>query len=599
MGMFRRRTAGDGPGRPRAVLAAAMPLEGREGKQAWQNSTGDASWQKTAWYYYDAVGELRFAFNWLANAVSRATLYAAELDPETGLITGPTEDTRAQAVADTILGGAENRPQLQSTMALHWQVPGETFILVIPQGGSRPDRWTVLSRNGLRERGGSWSFKDPLTGVWTKLRVGQDKVIRVWSPHPDDQAHADSAMRPANPICQEIEKASQNIVARLDSRLAGNGIMFLPQGLDFPTADGEPADAQSFMKLLLEASEAAISNPGTAAAHVPIMAQVPDEMIPNLVNGHVDLATALDSAVPELREAAITRLGRTLDMPREIALGQIAEANHWSAWQVEETTYKIHVEPFLLKLGMALTAEFFRPALTAMGEGSPERFVLAWDITEVVSRPNDSEDTNYLWEQGLVSADWVRGKYGVPDEAIPDDDEVFLRRLERAVQVAPTLAADAQIAQTLFGLEVAPAAAGVSEGAAGAPALEAGTGPGDRALPERDTTPPEPDAGLVAAAELVVFDALSRAGGRLLTPAYRGQFKDVKRWNLHTVIPVGDRAVELCEGSFEFSDRVAVTFGVDPKGLHIVLKAYVQQLLADRLPHRRSELVCHLKDAIQ
>lgn len=598
MGLLDRKhkRAGEEPGRPRAVLAAAMPIEGKAGKQAWQNSTSDTQWQTTAWYYYDAVGELRFAHNWIANAVSRATLYAAEIDPETGLVTGPTEDARAQAAASAILGGADDRPQLQSTMALHWQIPGETFVLVVPQSGQTPDRWLAMARTQMRERGGRWQFEDPLTGVWTPLR-SQDRVIRIWSPHPAKQAHADSAMRPGNTICQEIEKASQNIIARLDSRLAGNGIMWLPNEIDFPTQDGEPADAQSFMKLLMEASEAAIAEPGTAAAHVPIMAQIPGEWIAAMSGAHSDLSTAMDSAVTDLRKDALNRLGNTLDMSREIATGGMAEANHWTAWQIEEGTYKIHVEPFLLKLGMALTGEFFRPALAAMGVSDPDRFVLAWDITEVVARPDDTEDTKWLWDQRLVSADHVRSKFSVPDDAMPSDDELFLRRLEDAVNVAPTLAADGQVAERLFGFELAPAAAGVSDpSAVDQPALEAGTQPepATNALPERDTQPPEPDAGLVAAAELVVFDALSRAGGRLLTPAYRGQFKSTPRHELHTVIPVG-RSGHLLEGSFQFAERVALAFGYSPIGLEHALREYVEGRLSLAEPHNPAVMIGYLQ----
>lgn len=576
-----------------------MPIEGREGKQAWNNTTSDSQWQTTAWYYYDAVGELRFAHNWIANAVSRATLYAAEIDPDTGLITGPTEDARAQAAALTILGGTDERPQLQSTMALHWQIPGETFIIVIPQGSGRPDRWLAMARTQMRERGGRWQFEDPLTGVWTPLR-SQDRVIRVWSPHPAKQAHADSAMRPGNVICQEIEKASQNIMARLESRLAGNGILWLPNEVDFPTEDGEQADAQSLMKLLMDVASTGIREPGTAAAHVPLMAQIPGEWLAAMSGAHTDLASALDSAVPELRKDGLLRLGNTLDMTREIAMGGMAEANHWTAWQIEEGTYKIHVEPFLLKLGMALTGEFFRPALSLMGVSDPERFVLAWDITEVVARPDDTEDVKWLWDQRLVSADYTRSKLSVPDDAMPSDEELQLRRLEDAVNVAPTLAADAQIAQTLFGIEIAPAAAGVSDPAAvDAPALEAGTTPepAANALPERDAQPPEPDAGLVAAAELVVFDALSRAGGRLLTREYRGQFASVARHELHTVIPVQDRSVgTLVEGSFQFTDNVARAFGVDTVGLRLVLDAYVQDRLRCGEAHQRDAMVEYLKD---
>lgn len=603
MGILKRRRAGEDDAKPRTVLAAAMPIEGKAGKDAWNNTTSDDQWQTRAWYFYDAVGELRFAHNWIANAVSRATLYAAEVDPETGLVTGPTEDPRAQAAASTVLGGSDERPQLQSTMALHWQIPGETFIIVIPQGGSRPDRWIAMARTQMRQRGGRWQFEDPLTGVWTALR-SQDRVIRIWSPHPARQAHADSAMRPGNVICQEIEKASQNITARLDSRLAGNGIMWIPNEVDFPTEDGEPADAQTFMKLLMDVSEAAISQPGTAAAHVPIMAQIPGEWIAAMSGAHTDLATQMDSAVPDLRKEALIRLGNTLDMAREIATGSMAEANHWTAWQIEEGTYKIHVEPFLLKLGMTLTGEFLRPTLAAMGVTDPDRFVLAWDITEVVARPDDTDDVKWLWDQRLVSADYTRAKFSVPDDAMPSDDELQLRRLEDAVQVAPTLAADTQIAQALFGIEIAPAAAGVSDPAAvGAPALEAGTqsdpapDPSSRGLPARNAQPPEPDAGLIAAAELVVFDALSRAGGRLLTPAYRGQFKATPRHELHTVIPVRDKSVgTLVEGSFQFTDNVARAFGIDPGGLRVTLDAYVQDRLRCGEAHQRDDMVEYLRD---
>lgn len=579
-GGLRRKTRTEAPAAPgptRTLLAAAMPLEGPAGRQAWNARSGDDGWQKQAWYYYDAVGELRFAFNYLANAVSRATLYAAEIDPETGLVTGPTEDARAQAAVTSILGGADDRPQLQSTMTLHWQVTGETFILVIPQAGGVPDRWLALSATAIRVQGGTWSYRDPLTGVWTRLRQGQDRLIRIWSPHPEDQTHADSAMRAALPILQEVEKTSQNIIARLDSRLAGNGILFLPQELDFPTAENEKANAQTFMALLMEASEASIAAPGTAAAQVPIMAQIPAELFAQLGNAHMDLSTAMDAAITELRESALTRVGRTLDMPREVAMGQMAEANHWSAWQVEETTYKIHLEPLLLKLGMALTKEWFRPALKAMGITDPDRFVLAWDVTEIVARPDDKEDVKYLFENNLVSVDYVLGKFGVPDDARPSDEESRFNLARTLVINAPSTLENASVAE-LLGLEPTVSASAPA-------ALEpAETDQVVRALPTRQDGP---DEGLVAAAELVVFDALSRAGGRLLTRQYRGQFASTPKHELHTVIPRPDDISALLEGSFQFTANIANAWGRDPSQLQQALEVYVENRLRTGLVHDR------------
>lgn len=590
--LTRKRDRTEAPVRAKALLAAALPLDGPGARQAWQASSSDDGWQRQAWYFYDAIGELRFAFNWLANAISRATLYAAEVDPETGLITGPTDDTRAQAAAQAVLGGMDDRPQNQSTMALQWQVSGETYVLIIPQPGQEPDRWVCLSRNSVRQQGGSWQFKDPLTGVWTKLRAGTDRICRIWSPHPDDQTHADSAMRACLPILQEVEKASQNIVARLDSRLAGNGVMFLPQSLDFPTADNEPPDAASFMKLLMEAAEASISNPGTAAAHVPIMAQIPDDLMAAMADSHVDLATAMDGTVGELRKDALARVGSTLDMPREMAMGELAQANHWSGWLIEESTYKIHVEPFLLKLGMALTKVYYRPALKAMGITDPDRFVLAWDITEVIARPDDKEDVKWLLDNNLVSQDWTRSKFGVPDDAIPSEEE-SRRNLARVLaSAAPTVLENPSIAEAL-GFEPTPDPS-ASTGTTAGPA----DGSGDdtvRALPTTSATPDD-NAGLVAAAELVVFDALSRAGGRLLTRQYRGQFGSTPKWELHTVIPVDYTKVgELIEGSFQFVENVAHAFELNSSVLRHQLANYVRDRLRDSSPHDRDVMRDYLE----
>lgn len=579
----------------RSLLAAAMPLDGPDGKQAWRARSGDDNWQRQAWYHYDATGELRFAFNWMANAISRAVLFGAELDPETGQLTGPTEDPRAQAAASVILGGPEERPQLQSTIALQWQVAGESFALVRPQpaenGVAQPDAWYALSATQVKERAGSWTFMDPLTGVFTPLDPATDRLTRIWSPHPNAQTHADSAMRAAIPILNEIEKCTQNIAARLDSRLAGNGLLFLPSEIDFPTNEGEQANAQSFVKLLLEAAEASLRNPGSAAAQVPITAQVPAEMLGNIQ--HLDLATALDAVITELRQDAVNRLGMTLDMPREVALGQTAEANHWSGWLIEESTYKIHVEPFLLKLGAALTKWYYRPALRAMGVANPELHVLDWDISEVVARPDQTEMLNGMHDKGLISDDYLRAQQGIPDDAIPTDDEIQLKRLERIVMGAPTLAADAEIANRLFGFEISPAAAGVPAATpVDDPALEAP--PASRALPDRNAAA-EPADGLVASAELVVYDALGRAGGRLLTRQYRGQFAGTPKQELHTVIPRPADPVTLLEGSFQFVSNVAHAFGLSPVGLEGALREYVEERLTVGKPHNRALLVSHLR----
>lgn len=223
---------------PKAIVAAAMPMSGpgvARVNRGRQQQTQE-QWQREGWYYFDVIGELRGPLMWIANAISQADIHATELDPDTGKSTGPTDDPRASAAALKVLGGPSQRPGLLRLIALCWQVPGEAWVIIRPQGAGKPDKWLVLSGNKVTAKGTSWQYIDPFTGMDVTLGA-QDLMIRTWNPHPDDQAKADSAVRPALPICRECEKATQNIAARLDSRIATNGVLLMANELDYPRGD--------------------------------------------------------------------------------------------------------------------------------------------------------------------------------------------------------------------------------------------------------------------------------------------------------------------------------------------------------------------------
>jgi len=594
---FRIGTGGKEPP-AKAIVAAAMPMSG-PGVQLVNRSrqqTSQEQWQREAWYYFDAIGELRGPLVWIANAISQADLHATDLDPDTGKPTGPSEDERAQAVAAQALGGVSQRSGLLRLVALCWQVCGEAWIIIRPQpnkrGRPQPDAWLVLSGNKVRPHGDRWEYTDPYTGAMVQLGPN-DRLIRVWCPHPDDQAKADSAVRPGLPICREIEKSSQNIAARLDSRIATNGVAVIADELNL--------SGESFMAQFMTAAELGLQNPGQASAQVPIAFNAPAEHIAaGGAFAHFDLSTQFDAAVVDLREAGLRRLAATLDMPKDVAEGTQGESNHWSAWQVEESTFKIFIEPLLKAVGDALTEHWMRPALIAMGltPDEAESQEIGWDTTAIVARPDDTEVLESLYDKVLISDEYMLTEHGVSLDAMPSEEERTRRVLEKIVTGAPTLLADPNVAEALgLGIEISPVAAGVE--------AEVGAG-GELELPEPEPVPDnvralpgtqgqEPEAepvpeGLVAAAELIVYDALSRAGGRLLTNQNRGQFKSTPRHELHTVIPYGEAAHEILEGSFQFTDPVAEAFGYWPRTLREELRDYCVRLLMNERPHDREEL---------
>jgi len=583
----------------KAIVAAAVPMVGPGVRRVNRGRQEKAQelWQREAWYYWDAIGELRGPTVWIANAISQADMHATDIDPDTGKPTGPSEDAQVQAIVAQALGGVSQRSSLLRLIALCWQIPGEAWIIIRPDGRGKPDKWLVLSGNKVTAKGETWQYTDPYTGEVVILG-GQDRMIRVWCPHPDDQAKADSAVRPALPICREVEKASQNIAARLDSRIATNGVMAIADEVDFPRGEHDTA-AGAFMDFFMQAAESGLQNPGQASSQVPLAFNAPAEWIANGgAFAHFDLSTAFDGAVVDLRVDGLQRLAATLDMPKSVAEGNQAESNHWSAWQVEESTYKIYVEPLLKAIGDAVTEHWLRPALLAVGwdQARAEGVEIGWDTTAIVARPDDTENLRDLHDRILISDEYMLTENGVPLDAMPTKEERTRRFLEKVTLGAPTLLADPGVSGALdLGIEIAPVAAGVNANVSSGGELEAPEpAPEPRALPSTQGQEPEPEAvpeGLVAAAELIVYDALRRAGGRLLTNQNRGQFKSTPRHELHTVIaPNTGDVMRLLGDSFEFTDPIAEAFDLDRSLFRHNLSQYVSTLLVNQVPHSREAL---------
>ncbi|MEU4102252.1 hypothetical protein AB0F16_16930 [Streptomyces tanashiensis] len=610
MAIFRRRTK-DGPLlpdqldatiTPRSITAAAMPMAGPGVKLADRarkfNSNSD--WQKQGWYYYDVIGELRAPLVWIANAVSQADIHATELDPATGKPTGPTENPTAIQAAAQVLGGAAKRATLLRVLALCWQVPGESWVIVRPRGAKLPDEWIVLPPSQVTTKGtgatASWQYRDPKLGTDVPLDT-KSRLFRVWNPHPSDFIQADSAVRPALPICHEIERCSQTIAAQLNSRIALAPVMLLADELDFPRGEHETS-AMALMDEVLAAAEASVQQPGTPAAVVPLGLNAPADMIASGgALAFVSPTTEFVQGLDDLRDKALARLAATLDMPRDVAAGTQGESNHWSAWQVEESTYKIFIEPLLRELGDALTEQWYRPALVAMGmtPQQADRYEIGWDTTNIVARPDDTENLRDLYDRVLISDEYMLTENGIPLDAMPDEAERERRLLEKWVTSSPAILSEPGVAETLGMPELAAAQASAVEEAPEPPQEQL------RALPATQDEEPDPEGvpdGLTAAAELIVYDALSRAGGRLLTRENRGQFTSTPKHELHTVIPVEETS-RLLADSFAFTDRVAEAFGVDAVRLERALVDYAGVLLAAGKPHNRDWLITSLREVLQ
>lgn len=318
--------------------------------------------------------------------------------------------------------------------------------------------------------------------------------------------------------------------------------------------------------MMAEAATKSLADPGAASSQVPMIIPVPGEFADAF--RHITFETPLSKEILDLRAAAIARLAAGLDLPREVLEG-MGDSNHWSAWQVQESTYTTHLLPLLDLISDALTAAWFTHALRQAGVTDPERFILAFDGSSLIGQPDETAQTLELFDRGVITADATRQKLNVPEEYAPQGEEEQRAFVTRLVISAPTLINDPEIRRILgFGT---PAPAVVAQ----PPAIEAPTategGTADRSVP------PSRTASIGEASLLVVF-ALERAGNRLLnTQRMKAQFAHVPRHELHTRLkPDPDRHGDILDDAWRHNPRLASDLRLDD---------YTRRLIADGIPH--------------
>jgi hypothetical protein len=587
-----------------------MKLDGSSWK-GWK--FGDQDWQKEAWRHYDLCGELRYVANWIGNSVSRCRLYVAEVD-DVGRPGEEAESDEIQAIAETMFGGPGGRAEAQRALGIHLTVPGEAYICAESVAAADKDIWYVVSTSEIRRQTDKIIVeRSHVHGGGRYELTSEDLLLRVWTPHPRRHDFADSPVRAVLPILREIEQLTKHVAAQIDSRLAGAGLLLLPQEIDFPKADGDPEGVEGFMKVLARNMAAALTSREDASSMVPVMATVPGEFVDKIK--WLTFETALTDVAKDLRQESIRRLALAMDVPPEILLGQ-GSANHWSAWQIEESAIKVHIVPVLNRIAEALTAGYLAPALKVLGE-DPEKFCFWYDTSPLTQRPDRQAEAKELHAAGLLSDQTLRETGNWSEDDAPDQDEDQRRFARELIRLNPMLLADPTLKE-LAGMpaevleQADPAAAAGGTPVEEPPPEEPLAGEGDRALPEAPTNGASPaqqglaaaglldpsayrlasvlhDMALEVGSDLVVRRAMELAGKRLLTRAARveGRCQDIPAHLLHTQLKVLNHthATSLLVGAFDPVSDLADRVGVNTDQLTSLLDIYCRELLLRGAPH--------------
>jgi len=460
---------------PRALTAAATQIKlNDKGEVEYfkqRRAGGSTDWQGEAWEYYDAIGEIKYAFNLVGSVVSRIRLYAAAVDNPSESPVNVNNSTivderlaaaaeRALARLDSAYGGQAG---LLKDAALNLVVSGECYLVQFPAraGSGTQESWDIRSTDELQVDARNNYVIVPRRDLASGGRTGMNVVQlpktafvgRIWRAHPRYSEEADSSLRGLLDLCAELLLLNRTFRATTRSRLNA-GALYLPDGLsvagspdpDYPYDDENDMNPgltveeaeDEFEDQLIDAMTTPIRDEDSASAVVPLIIRGPAELGDKIKQFKFE--RSFDPALAQRADRVLERILQGLDVPKDIVTG-LANVKYSNALQIDESLYKAHIEPLMLLIADALTVVYLRPALISSGftEEDVKKIVVWYDPSQVATRNDRAADADSGFDKMAISYETWRHAHGFSNQDAPDAKEIAIRMMIEKGAISPEL----------------------------------------------------------------------------------------------------------------------------------------------------------------
>lgn len=454
-----RRDKAAGSTNRRALTASGRQVDLADESEAQRKKRQSQKWQADAWRMYHEIGEIAYAYDFIASALRRARLVIAKPDAENGApsILEPKEAAEAYDALDRVQASSGGQEAILANLSICLGVAGEGYVVGWhPDGEDGEEEWDAFSSDQVVAEGTDWYLATaPNQNTTQMTKLDSDAyVCRIWKRDPQWRDLAMSAMRPLISTCDELLILSRAIRGSAVSRLAGAGILLVPTEVSFgsadPTEDGD-ATTDSFTDDLMATMMTAIEDPTSAAGPVPLVVRVPADMAHPDKFRHMTFDRPLDPEQAKQRVELLHRIFNGLDMPTEQFEGN---SNHWNAWLADDQGQD-RLESLLTLICAGLTSGYLRPAL---GDKATDLFVW-FDPSDMVKHPNLAADAQEAIDEAAISyAAYRRAKGFEESDAMDPADFEHWKEVQAAKHAAKPLPFGDQPAVDSSTVEKAPPA---------------------------------------------------------------------------------------------------------------------------------------------
>lgn len=380
--------------------------------------------QRSAWEYYgipeaggtqqqtgsgkscvNPVGEVRYIVGWAADQMSRMQ-WLVEIDGSRDWVLEMPDKTKVKSVSKNPEDASQSNAAASAKIleSIGWtertvrQVTTNLYVAGELDYTAHDDKWRVVSvvhpdRSGL-------------------LGTATHSTRGLW-PHPADPDQPDAPLFAVLPILEEMDWISKVSRSQSANRVSMRGIVGSADGLSF-------ANGGEFWEEWDKALHARMEDPTDVG---PLQIRGAAELVEPSGKGMKGLSWVIpefpyDERLDLRMHSLIQRLAYGLPIPPEVLLGLQAQSRA-TAFQVEENSYRAHIEP-----PAWLVAHVATQALSLL---LPDKKVeVIPDPALLLARRHTTQDVKDAFDRGGVSFAYLREVLGIPETAAATAEDIAL-----------------------------------------------------------------------------------------------------------------------------------------------------------------------------